>query len=49
MSVTDGIGQTPCSLEYYLVCHYNHCRVCIISVSLLAWWVQKLNGVKWIM
>jgi len=20
MSVTDGIGQTPCSLEHYLVC-----------------------------
>jgi len=21
MSVTDGIGQTPCSLEHCLVCH----------------------------
>jgi len=23
MSVTDGIGQTPCSLEHYLVLKYH--------------------------
>jgi len=24
MSVTDGIGQTPCSLEHYLVYYYEY-------------------------
>ena len=29
MSVTDGIGQTPCSLEHYLV---KQCFCCVFEV-----------------
>jgi len=29
MSVTDGIGQTPCSLEHYLVCLFIYLQAAL--------------------
>jgi len=33
MSVTDGIGQTPCSLEHYLVLEINCIKLYITDLT----------------
>ena len=33
MSVTDGIGQTPCSLEHYLVIDVIHSQLELLTLT----------------
>jgi len=43
MSVTDGIGQTPCSFEHYLVVYYFVCTPCLKKTSKIIFVITTSN------